>query len=968
MLQLPRAALAAAIVLAMAGSAAALGLPKLHSAKPPAAAAKLKPGQWPQAQSDLPADPAIRFGALPNGMRYAIMKNATPPGQASLRLRFDAGSMMETDAQAGLAHFLEHMAFNGSNHVPPGEMLKILERHGLAFGADTNASTSFDATVYKLDLPKTDADTVDTSLMLLRETASELTLNQKDIDEERGVVLSEERARDTPSYRIFKSRFGFYLEGQRPPERYPIGKVEVIKAATHDLIADYYHKYYRPERATLIAVGDFDVDAMEAKIKAKFGDWAAVGPAGADPDLGQVMRRGQQTRLAVEPGSPTSIQLAWITPPDLAADTAAHRKQDLIERLGLAVLNRRLSTLSRADNPPFIGAGAFRGNQLRAVRMTTLLVNAEQTQWKTALAVAEQEQRRAVRYGVRPDELTREIAELEAALKQAAAQAATRRTPNLADEIEGTLDDVDVETSPAEDLALFHQIKSSLTPEQVTAALKTSFVGAGPLLFMSSPVAIDGGQAAVQTAYNEAHGKDVAAPTALAAVQWPYEDFGDPGKVVDQREVSDLDAVFVRFANGVRLTVKPTKFRDDQVLVKVRAGSGLQGLPADRQSLSWAGYAFVEGGLKKISADDTERVLASTVYGADYRIEDDAFVLTGATRRDDLPTQLQVLAAYISEPAWRPEPMARMKTYTATLLDQYAATDSGVLGRDLAGLIHSGDRRWTFPTRDEITAATLDDLKAQMSNPITGGPVEVLVVGDITVDKAIEAVAATFGALPQRPEPPAAGAPTVAFPGPNATPVVLTHKGRADQAIGFEAWRTTDFFADPQAARNVSILGEVLQLRLDKVLREEEGVTYSPQVGYTASFTWKGWGYLSARAEVPPDKLPSFFADIAKIAADLRDKDVTADELDRARKPRLEQIGRSRVTNEYWLAALSGAQADPRRLDAIRSEIAGIEKITPADVRRAAQQYLRDDAAWKLEVRPATAQAGAPPAAANHGG
>ncbi|HEX3405778.1 MAG TPA: pitrilysin family protein, partial [Caulobacteraceae bacterium] len=213
-------------------------------------------GEWPQANSDLKADPAIRFGALPNGMRYAIMRNATPPGQVSMRLHFDVGSLMERDDQQGLAHFLEHMAFNGSKNVPTrGEMVKDLERLGLAFGADTNAQTGFDSTVYKFDLPKSDDQTVDTSLMLLREIAGNLTLDQAAMDQERGVILSEERLRDTPGYRITKQRFGFMMAGQRPPERFPIGLVPVIQTAKVDRIADIYHRYYRPERATLIVVG-----------------------------------------------------------------------------------------------------------------------------------------------------------------------------------------------------------------------------------------------------------------------------------------------------------------------------------------------------------------------------------------------------------------------------------------------------------------------------------------------------------------------------------------------------------------------------------------------------------------------------------------------------------------------------------------------------------------------------------------
>src|SRR5271168_900063 len=293
MIELKRAALAALVALGLATSA----LAQTPAATPP---------QWPQAHSDLKADASIRFGVLPNGMRYAIMRNATPPGQVSMRLRFDVGSLMERDDQQGLAHFLEHMAFNGSTNVPTrGDMVKDLERLGLAFGADTNAGTGFDATVYKFDLPKSDDQTVDTSLMLLREIAGNLSLDQAAMDQERGVILSEERLRDTPSFRIAKQQYAFMMEGQRPPQRWPIGLVPVIQGAKADLIADIYHHYYRPERATLVIVGDIDPDAIEAKIKARFGDWQGKGPAGADPDLGKVASRGDDFKLAIEAGSPT---------------------------------------------------------------------------------------------------------------------------------------------------------------------------------------------------------------------------------------------------------------------------------------------------------------------------------------------------------------------------------------------------------------------------------------------------------------------------------------------------------------------------------------------------------------------------------------------------------------------------------------------------------------------------------------
>ena len=947
-------ALLAALALAFAQPAAA------QAPGPPPAT--LAPGEWPQAKSDLKPDPAIRFGALPNGMRYALRKQSIPAGQAAFRLWIASGSMMETDSQAGLAHFLEHMAFNGSKEVKEGEMVRILERLGLAFGADTNASTGFSETVYKLDLPRTDAETVDTSLKLLRETAFNLSIDPAAVDRERGIVLSEERARDTPGYRVVIERLNFLLKGQRLPTRLPIGKVEVLRKAPASLIADYYKHWYRPERAVFVAVGDFDLDAMEARIKAAFGPWKPQAPALPEPDQGPVAPRRAEARLVVDPGVTQSLQIAWLSPPDLSLDTTAKRRRDLIQNLGLSVLNRRYSAISRAANPPFLGAGAYKGEQDDAAEIATIAVNAESGRWREALAAAEQEQRRLVQYGVRQDELDREIEEIRATLKAAVAGTNTRRPADLAGEIVGSLADHTVVTSPADDLAGFEADVKDLKAETVNAALRGVFHGQGPLVFMASPTPIEGGEATLLAALTSSQQAAVAPPSANHQIAWPYESFGAPGKVAERREVADLGTTFVRFENGVRLTVKPTAFRDDEVLVRINAGHGMLALPADRQSPFWASNTVIEGGLAKIDIEDMERVLASKVYGGRFSISDDAYVLMGGTRTGDLPTQLQVLAAYLTEPGWREAALARIKAAARTLHDQYEATDNGVLARDLPGLLHSGDKRWTFPSREEMANAKLEEIKGAIMPELSRGPVEVVIVGDVTVDQVIADTAATFGALPRRPEvePLPSTKRAVAFPKATPQPLTLTHKGRADQAIGFIAWPTTDYFADPQRARDTAVLREVMKLRLTDQLREAQGATYSPDVNSQHSLVWSNWGYIAANVEVPPEKLAGFFADTQKIAADLRATPIGADELERAKKPRIEGIQRARVTNGYWLGELSGAQADPRRLEVIRQIIPGTEKVTAADVQRAAQLWLKPEAAFKLSIVPAAGAAAAP--------
>ena len=181
---------------------------------------------------------------------------------------------------------------------------------------------------------------------------------------------------------------------------------------------------------------------------------------------------------------------------------------------------------------------------------------------------------------------------------------------------------------------------------------------------------------------------------------------------------------------------------------------------------------------------------------------------------------------------------------------------------------------------------------------------------------------------------------------------MLEHKGRSDQAIGYVAWPTTGFFANPQLARDTAVMGEVLKLRLLDDLREAQGATYSPSVNYQHSTVWPSWGYVAASVEVPPAKLEEFFADVRRIAADLRDKPVAADELARAKTPRIDSVEKARVTNQYWLSELSGAQADARQLDLIRQFIPGTERATAADVQKAAQTYLKDDRAFRLIVKP----------------
>ena len=395
---------------------------------PPRSDARPDYTYWPHEVSDIRPDPAVRFGVLPNGMRYALMRNTQPAGTISLRLRIASGALQESDAQRGLAHFMEHMAFNGSKNVPEGDFVKLLQRKGLAFGADTNAYTSTEETVYMLELPKNTADLVDTGLMLFREIGDRLTLDPAAIEREKGVVLSELRTRNTPEYRAYEDRWRLSYAGQRQALRLPIGTVETIKAATRDLLVDYYSRFYRPERAVLIATGDFDPAEIEAKIKAKFADWNALGGDPADPEQGPVKERGLTAVSHIEPNLPESAGVTWFRAPDDAPDSVAQRAHSLHRRIAFAVINRRLARIARAENAPFVSAGAGYGNARGLSQSIGVSISTRPGQWQRGLAAAEQEYRRALQHGFTAGEIAREVKEWRASLEEAVATQSTRET------------------------------------------------------------------------------------------------------------------------------------------------------------------------------------------------------------------------------------------------------------------------------------------------------------------------------------------------------------------------------------------------------------------------------------------------------------------------------------------------------------------------------------------------------------
>ena len=897
----------------------------------------------------------IHTGVLANGLRYVILRHNTPAHEVSLRLRVAAGSLQDPEGQSGLAHVLEHMAFRGSTHVAESEIWKTLARLGLAFGADSNAFTTPSQTYFQFDLPRADAPSVSTGLMLLREIAGELTLSPRAVDDERQVVLAEARLTDSPRAQADRAQTAFWFEGEPPASRDAMGDVGFIERVQAGQLRAFYNAFYRPERATLVVVGDIDPDAIEAEIKARFSGWMGNGPAGVDPPVTSQRAQGPRTELFIQPGAPSSLRLAWTAPePEDLGTEIAERKLRLSE-LALRLLNLRLN----GEAGRYLAANASLLRPRAGTDITLLSVDGPPDHWRQSLQAAETIRRGLLRYGVDQAEVDREAGEALHRWQTAAAAAGSGPSSAIANAIVAKLDHGEPLTDPARDLAIAASAYEKVSAAQVDAALQALFRGAGPLVLLSSPQPIAGGEAALARAVADAEAAPVIPPARTSSSPpptWPYADFGRPGVVVERREIADLQTSFVRFANGVRLTVRPSAFSGGQIQIQVAVGDGRLDLPRNRMSTDWAADsgAIDAGGLRAIDRTGLRRALASSVYSFSFSTGDDSFNLTGITRPADLETQLQVLAAYATEPGWRAEAFEHVQSLYSALLPQVEASPGGVLGDYVGGLLRGGDPRWANPTMGDVLGARPRDLRDLLARPLSAGAIEVTIVGDVTAERAVQAVAETFGALPARSAAaaPPADAYQVRFPTPANSPAVRYHGGHADQALALVAWPTGDAYARAPNLADMRVLQQVLTNRLIEQLRIADGATYTPRTGLEASRTFPGFGYLFAAASVAPARTSLVFERMEAIAADLRAIPISADELERARQPAIAAQQRARETDPYWLNALNHAQTDPRRLDLIRAALPDLQAVSPADIQLAAQTYLVDSHAWKLVIAP----------------
>lgn len=923
---------------------------------------------WLYRGSDIPHDTQWHFGELANGLKYAVRKNGVPPGQVSIRIRVDAGSLYETDAERGYAHLLEHMLFRQSKYIPEGTAIAAFQRLGATFGSDTNAVTSTTQTVFKLDLPNATAASLDETFKLMSGMVTAPALSASNLKQDLPIVMAEMRERGGASKRVQDAMQKVFYAGQPLSVREPIGTVATLTAATPKSVRAFYSRWYRPDNVAVIVAGDADPAMLESYVRKWFGDWQAKGPKAQAPSFGDPQAPAGaasdgtstrtpvgETKVLVEPDLPPSLMYAILRPWRQVTDNIAYNQGLMTDSIAQAIINRRLESKARAGGS-FLSASVNQDDVARSADATfvsvTPLVGDE---WQAALRDVRAVIADAVTRAPTQAEIDREVAELEVAFQVPVEQQRILPGAKLADDLVNALDIRETVAAPEDVLRIFRESKPLFTPDAVLRHTRQLFSGTVTRALFTTPKAGDASDKALQLALSEQVKPDASVRAAAEPVSFDkLPAIGKPAQAVSDQPTGLLDIEQLTFANGVKVLLWPVAEEPGRVMVKVRFGGGYRAIdPKDAPYITLGQYALVGSGLATLGQDDLDRISTGRKMGFDFEVQDAAFEFSAETRPQDLADQLYLFAAKLDMPRWDTNPFERAKAAAKIQYATFATSPQGVLNRDLQYYQRGEDPRFATPTPEEIEATTAAGFKRVWGKALSQGPVEVQIFGDFDKAAAIASLEKTFGALKARqPYSTTAASAQVPVPHPSDKPVTLVHHGDTDQAAAVISWPTGGGAMGIRESRQLEILTQIFSNRLLDAMREKLGVSYAPYVFSNWPVDLAAGGSITAMAQLDPKSVPLFFQTADEIAQDLIANPPTADELERVTEPLRQQVTRAASSTSFFMSQLEGATSDPSRIGTVRTVLSDYTVTTPAAMQQLAARYLGSANSWRLEVMP----------------
>ena len=680
-------------------------------------------------------DPAVRVGTFDSGMTYYVRHNAKPEDRLELRLVVRAGSVLEADDQRGLAHYLEHMAFNGSKHFAKQELVDFLESIGMGFGSHLNAYTSFDETVYMLQVPTEDPATVKKSLLVLDDWARGLSLTDEEIEKERGVIVEEWRGRRGARQRIMDQQFPVILHGSKYAERLPIGVREVIDNFDFDRLRAFYTDWYRPDLMAVVAVGTLPADEMEAMLREQFGDWARAAGKPERPDFDVPDHDELLTKIVTDPeATGSSISMIYKQPPTQLRTHADYRRS-IVENLAGSMVNQRLRELTQTADPPFLGASAFRSEWVPSKSFAGFGANVKEGGFERGFRAVLTEIERIRQHGFTRGELERQKTSLLRGYEQAFRERDKTRSRSYASRYIDIATSGDVSVGIEKALELHRLHLPTITLDELHQLVLEGTEG-------SRVITVDGPEKDGLAMPTEAELAAVFDEVAALELEPYAEDVADsplvktpppPARITARETRADVGTTTWRLDNGSKVVIKPTDFKADEILFSAfrHGGTSLAGDDIHTSAVYAAGVASM-GGVGDYSRIDLGKKLTGKVVSVSPFLSTELEGFSGSCSPEDLPTLFELLVAYRQHPRRDEEVFTSFQQRQIAALENRLARPEAVWSDAVTKKLYQDHPRRQPTTPDTVRAIDLDTAlafyKERLSKP---GSMTYLFVGNV---------------------------------------------------------------------------------------------------------------------------------------------------------------------------------------------------------------------------------------------
>lgn len=896
----------------------------------------------PASEEPLPVDPLVTVGTLPNGLTYYIRENSEPRERAFLRLAINAGSILEDDDQLGLAHFLEHMAFNGTASYSGNEIIAFLERLGMQFGPDVNAYTSFDETVYELTVPTDDPETFATALNVLYEWSSAITLDPQEIDKERGVIVEEWRFRRGASARMRDVQFPVLFGDSRYATRLPIGDVELIQSFEPAALERFFTDWYRPELAAIVAVGDFDAREVEQQIVELFA--SLENPAEPRPRETFSVPNHDETRfvVAADPETPNTSVAVYVKRDAQALATEADYRDLLMGGLFTSMLNARLEEIARTPDAPFLGAGVSSGRLVRTEATTALSAAVEGNDVAPALEALVVEVRRILEHGFTPTELERAKANSLRFIEQAFRERENINSARFADEyVRAFLESEAIPGIPYE-RELYQRLLPGITLAEVNE-LANSYLQDENRVVVVSAIESDELEPVLVSDLRQAFER------AERVVVDPYEDrvvdselLGDlpiPGRVVTEQELDAEGVLDWRLSNGARVLVLPTDYREDQVVFSAFSPGGSSTVALeDFRSAQYATVFTEQMGYGEFSPSDLSRLLAGTALSVSPYIDTYEEGFSGSASVEDLETMLQLLHLKMTSPRRDEAAYQALIRQFQAIVGQQTNDPRFLFQRRLQELYSAGHPR-TMPIDPEgVSSITLDAVLASYQERFAdASDFTFIFAGTINPATFRPLVERYVASLPSVVED--AGWVDLGIERPDGIEADVVRAGIEPISEVWLIFHGPYEFSQENNYR-IRALERMLSIRMQEVIREDESGTYGVGVGANFARIPNDRYTIQVTFRSDPARIEELTGRVFDVINEIRSSVPETSYIERIQETQEAAFREQLTSNQFWLSQLQFAVQNDRPIGAIRRYLELVEALQPEDVREAALTYL----------------------------